>query len=192
MTALCRSSLATLAGLAACSSMVVPPPQPAVPTTAFLLHEAMHVGLVLPPDGPDDPNGYVEFGFGDWRWYALGHDAWYDVFATVLWPTQGTLGRRVFRARTAAELPAEASWARLERIVVDAAAARELRKGLQASFEARAGEAVDRRDLRFRFVPDEASYWFAHTCADEAAGWLRRLGCIVGDAPLRSGLHVVP
>ena len=111
-----RRLLLTLVGLAllpvlCCTSTVTPPPPPADPTTIFLLSEALHTGVVLPPDPPDDPGGYVEFGFGDWSWYALGNEQWYNAFATVLWPTQGTLGRREFGSRSEAALRARVTWA---------------------------------------------------------------------------------
>jgi hypothetical protein len=173
-----------------CTSTVTPPPPPADPTTVFLLSEALHTGVVLPPDSADDRAGYVEFGFGDWSWYALGNEQWYNVFATVLWPTQGTLGRREFGSHTADEMRARVKWAELEPIVVSAGKVRALRKKLQAEFDARSAEAVERPELRFRFVPSDGSYWFPHNCADAAADWLRELDCTIGWAPIRKGLHV--
>lgn len=179
----------TLLVAVGCNSTVTPPPPPDDPITVFLLHEALHTGVVFPPPTADDPAGYVEFGFGDWSWYALGNDAWYDVFATVLWPTQGALGRREFGASTPEALRRAAYWAELSPILVSQQRAQELRRQLQTAFEARRLQAIDRKDLRFRFVPSDESYWFAHNCADSAATWLQQLGCTVGWAPLRFGLH---
>lgn len=184
-------STATL-GLAVtlgCNSTVTPPPPPDDPTTAYLLHEALHTGLVLPPLTPEDPTGYVEFGFGDWSWYALSHDSWYNVFATVLWPTQGTLGRREFGAHTPETLQRAAYWAELSPIRVSQKKANALRAQLQATFDAASNQAIERRDLRFRFTPQPDSYWFAHNCADVAATWLTQLDCTIGWAPIRTGLH---
>ena len=171
-----------------CTSTVTPPALPANPTTVFLLNEAMHTGLVLPPTDAARDAEYVEFGYGDWGWFALGNDQWYHVFATVLWPTQGTLGRRTFGARTQSELLARVTWATLSPIVVDATKATSLRRRLQDTFDKRRGELVRRRDIAFEFVPADESYWFANTCADVAARWLEELDCQVGWAPIRSGL----
>ena len=172
-----------------CTSIVVPPREPAAPVQIFFLSEALHVGVVLPRDAKT-AGDYVEYGFGDWRWYALGRDRWYHVFRTVLWPTQGALCRREFAAANAEELRAVASWAELSPLLVGGAEVTALRERLDAQFRAREGEAVARRELGFRFVPCDESYWFAWTCADAVAVWLRELGCSVGWAPIRGNLRV--
>lgn len=59
-----------LAWLVGCTSTVTPPAQVGNPTAVLLIRDAMHRGLLLPND-----EGFVEFGFGDWGWYALGNDA---------------------------------------------------------------------------------------------------------------------
>lgn len=176
-------------GTAACNSTVVGPPPPTDPCTVFLLQEALHTGLVLPP-APGEPAGYVEFSFGDWSWYALGNDAWYRVFEVMLLPTRGTLGRRAFDCATAAELPRAAAWATVSPIVCSAQKVAQLRQRLQAEFDAASGEAVERRELRFRFVPAAESYWFPNHCADVTARWLEELDCTVGWSVVRTGLHV--
>ncbi len=173
-----------------CTTTITPPPHPENPTLVFLLHEAMHTGIVLPPDPERPGDEYVEFGYGDWSWYALGHDAWYNAFATVLWPTQGTLGRRTFGARTADELRARVTWADLSAVPVASQAAHALRARLQASFDARSDQAVVRASLGFVFVPSDDSYWLPYNCADAAAAWFAELGCDVGWSPFRTALTV--
>lgn len=173
---------------ASCTSTITPPHDVNQPATVFLLHEAMHTGIVLPPQGPDGE--FVEFGFGDWGWFALGEDGWYHVFGTVIWPTQGTLGRRTFGARTADELRANAWWAELSPVVVEAEKARALRARLEHEHTASIAQAVRRPEYRWVFVPYDSSYWFPNTCADVAADWFEELGCSVGWAPIRAGLCV--
>jgi hypothetical protein len=169
-----------------CTSTITPPPRPADATTLFVLREAMHTGLVLPPSG--DSGEFVEFGFGDWNWFALGNDAWYHAFATVLWPTRGTLGRRTFGATTEAELRRAVTWAELSPVVVDRGRAAALRLRLEGEFAAGRAELVERTDFQFRFVPSPDSYWFGYNCADAAANWLRELGCAVSWVPIRTAL----
>ena len=189
--ALAIVGLLLLLGFAAgCTTTITPPPSPAAPTTVFLLREAMHTGIVLPPAADRPQDEYVEFGYGDWSWYALGHDAWYHAFATVLWPTQGALGRRTFGARTADELRTRVTWAELSPLTVGSAEAAALRERLQRTFAAREREARVRGDLGYVFVPCDTSYWLPHNCADEAAGWFTELGCRVGWSPFRTGLAV--
>jgi len=169
-----------------CTSTITPPANVVDPTTVFVLREAMHTGIALPPCAANEE--FVEFGFGDWSWFALANDAWYHVFATVLWPTQGTLGRRTFGARTAAELRERVWWAELAPIVVERDKANALRARLQQEHDARIAEAVRREDLGWTFVPYDSSYWFPNTCADVAADWFRELDCSVGWVPIRAGL----
>jgi hypothetical protein len=174
-----------------CTSTITPPSDVADPTTVWLLREAMHTGLVLPPPRPGAP--FVEFGFGDWSWFALGNDAWYQSFATVLWPTQGALGRREFAAGDGDELRRAASWAELEPVVVSSERVQALRGELQEAFAARLADAVHQPHLGWTFVPapdDLGGYWFANTCADAAATWFEALGCEVNWVPIRSSLQV--
>ena len=169
-----------------CTSTITPPREPAHPTTVYLLREAMHSGLVLPPS-PGSPD-YVEYGFGDWGWFALGHDAWYHVFATVLWPTAGALARRTFAAANDSELRARVTWAELQALTVDGDLVARLRAELQQRFEAGLAHAVRRADLGWTFVPMDRGYWFGNTCADVAAEWFVALGCEVSWVPIRASL----
>ena len=174
------------ASLAGCTSTVTPPTLVTDPVPVFVLREAMHTGIVLPP--LNDGGEFVEFGFGDWSWFALGNDEWYHVFATVLWPTQGALGRRTFGAHTPEQLVATVTWAELSRIEVDREKAAALHQRLQQQHDSRTAEAV--RQARWVFVPADSDYWFVVTCADVAADWCRELGCTVGWTLIRGGLSV--
>ncbi len=172
-----------LAWTVGCTSTVTPPARVANPTEVLLIRDAMHRGLLLP-----NGNGFVEFGFGDWSWYALGNDSWYHVFPTVLWPTQGTLSRRQHHASDSASARAAMSWAEFESFVVERETAKRLRDRLEAAFAARAGERVHQAYLRMDFVPYDDSYWFLDNCADACAVWLTELGCAVSWVPIRTDL----
>lgn len=173
-----------------CTSTIHPPPSPSDAVRVFVLSEALHTGLVLPPDGTPAGADYVEFGFGDWNWYALGNDAWYDVFATVLWSTRGGLGRRTFGARTEPDFLRAAHWAELAPILVERQHANDLRARLQAEFDRRRADSIWQPRYAFHFVPTDDGYWFGHNCADVVTDWLRDLGCTVGATPIRIGLEV--
>lgn len=155
----------------------------------FLLREAMHTGLVLPTA---DGGAFVEFGFGDWSWFALGNDQWYQAFATVLWPTAGTLGKRTFVAADEAQLRQRVAWADLSAVVVAGPAMRSLRTRLEEQWTSRRNAAVTRPELGWTFVPFERSYWLPQNCADVAAEWFVALGCEVSWLPVRTGLCVQP
>ncbi|MCA3008524.1 MAG: DUF2459 domain-containing protein [Phycisphaerales bacterium] len=180
---------ATAAGLwtvVGCTATVTPPRNVAQPATVHLLREAMHTGLVLPP--ATDGAGFVEFGYGEWEWFARGNDAWYRVFPTVLWPTMGTLGARPFAAADAAGLQRAAWWAELTPLVVEASKVDALRARLEAAMRARDDEVMRRPDLGWTFVPAATSYWFPNTCADVVAAWCEELGCTVSWVPVCTAL----
>lgn len=176
-----------LLALAACTSTVTPPPDPAAPTTVYLLREAMHTGLVLPPEGTGDE--YVEFGFGQWSWFALGNDSWYHAFG-ILWPRQGTLGRRTFHAADGTELARRVYWAELSPLVVAGARVHALHTRLQHEHDDALANAIAQPAYGWTFIPYDRSYWLAQTCADIAAEWLTELDCAVGWAPIRTGLAI--
>ena len=163
----------------ACTTVVTPPQAPREPTSVFVLREARHVGVVLPDEHEGEVTRYVEYGFGDWAWYALAQDEWYDVFATMLWPTQGALCRREYAAHSPAELRHVATWVELDELTVGRSEVSALRERLDAAFERGAKHAVFQADYDMTFVPYERHYWFANTCADVAGEWLRALGCEV-------------
>jgi len=178
---------------AGCTALVEPPDPPVDAVEVFVLTEAIHTGIVLPPD-PDasgNPDEYVEFGYGEWGWWALAHDSWYNGFASAFWPTQGALGRRTFGARTAADLRLRVRPATLQPILVSRAQARRLRRDLQAEFDRGRKLVVVRRDVGFKFVPAE-SYTLINNCVDVAARWLESLGCSVSWAPVRYDMLVAP
>ena len=77
-------------------------------------------------------------------------------------------------------------------VVVERAAAAELRARLQERFDAARRQVVVDRRFGFKFVPADASYWLPQNCADVVAGWLEELGCEIGWAPVRVGLYVAP
>lgn len=172
----------------ACTSTVLPPPPVDDPVEVFLLHEAMHVGVVLPPAADGAP--FVEFGYGDWSYYALGSTGSSGSIAAALWPTAGALGRRTFAAGTAEQLRARATWVELSPLVVSRRRVDALREQLEAEFASGLAGVVAQPSFGFRFVPFDASYSLAWTCADQAAEWLRALGCEVWWAPVRVSLSV--
>jgi hypothetical protein len=169
-----------------CTSTVTPPPAPEDPQAVYLLQDDRHVGLLL----PRAPGRVVEYGFGDWDWYAMERDAWYNVFDTVLWPTQGTLCRRELAAHGAADLRARLPWATVHEFAVERARAGALLLDLDAQFAAHADELHHSARYGMDFVPHDDGYWLFHNCNDVLADWLRRLGCEVSWVPVRLGLAV--
>lgn len=167
-----------------CTSTITPPPDPQEPVDVFLIQDARHLGLLL----PRSPGVFVEYGYGDWDWYAKLHDCWYHVFDTVLWPTQGTLGRREVRTPDGEGVSQILSWTQVQPIPVPAAAARDLLASLDAQFARHQQEELYNATYGMTFVPHDDGFWCCYNCNDAVTDWLRALGCSVSWVPLRLGL----
>jgi uncharacterized protein DUF2459 len=182
-----RCAVAGLALVAAaCVSHVEPPRAPSDPVVVYLRREARHSALIL----PDPAGGHVEYGYGDWNWYALEKDRWYHVFGTLFWPTRGTLGRCRLEARSAEELESAYPYSRMSAINVERERASELARRLDEEF--RAGEATRIHSATYQldFVQHASSFCLFHNCHDALADWLQSLGCRVSRALVRTGLEV--
>ena len=174
--------------LTGCVSIVTPPSNPEVPVTVYLVSDASHTGLVFPsPKG-----GYVEYAYGEWDWYALKNDQWYSIFDTLLWPTQGTLGRRIVPAddgRALGELYASAG---LEVIVVSSEKVADLLKELDRQYAKGLKDGPSADAYSLTFVKHDDGFWYLYNCKDATAEWLRRLDCSVSWVPIRLGLSLAP
>ena len=133
----------------ACTSVVTSPEELTDPVTVHLVFDDRHRGLAF----PDGQGGYVEYGFGEWGWYAHEQDAWYHVFSTILWPTAGTLGRRETKVATAQALLTRYHWMRFEELEVERALLTTLRAELATQFAAHEADAVYNANYRMTFVP---------------------------------------
>lgn len=189
-----RSRIAVLAAACAllatavwcsCASTVTPPTDPPDPIVVHLLSTGRHAGVLL----PNGDGRTVEYGYGNWSWYALGKDDWWRAPAVVLWPTQGTLGRRyVLEADLAAKGHAYGGGT-LAELRVSRASAQRLLARLDAEFEA-GGEPHFNERYDMSFVKHPHDFWMFHDCHDEVAEWLEELDCSVRCAPIRTGLQV--
>jgi hypothetical protein len=168
-----------------CASTVRPPVGAKDPITVRLYSTGRHAGLLL----PCSEGRTVEYGYGDWDWYALAKNGWWRAPATVLWPNQGTLGRRYLRGEDLAAMGDTYGAGSLALIRVPREAAGRLLARLDAEFVA-GGEPHFNRLYDMWFVKHPDRFWFLHDCHDEVTGWLRELGCSVSWAPIRLGLAV--
>jgi len=178
-------SLLFVAGtlLNGCISTITPPSDPTEPCGVYLLREARHAGIVL----PDPRGGFWEYGFGDWDWYALCRDRWYHVFDTMLWPTQGCLGRRRLTAEAVEDLGERGLVRRFE---VERGRAVALLDKLGRRFDKNASNMIYNSAYGLHFVPDEQGFWFLFNCHDAVAEWIEELGCQVSWVPVRFGIEL--
>lgn len=183
----CGLLLLVFLALGGCTSTVQPPSDVgAHPVSVWLVRDARHRGLILPSaDGQ-----LLEFGYGEYAWYAEMRDAWYRVFPAALWPTPGTLGVRRLGATRGEQLAAVLPGASVDELVVARDGVESLRQQLLDRFAA-AGAPLWNGIYGFDFVPDPAGYWCLFNCNDAVADWLVALGCRVSWVPIRLDLEVV-
>jgi hypothetical protein len=160
--------------------VIYAPRLPQDPVAVYLLVDDRHRGVLLPrADG-----GFVEYGYGDWDWYAQNYDNWHHAFDTVLWPTQGTLGRRFSASRNGEELRRQFNWMQLHELMVARKDMEALRKELADSFAKGADRQVYNERYRMTFVPHDESYWCLYNCNDVMTLWCEKLGCSVTWVPI--------
>ena len=172
--------------LGGCTTIITPPRAPKDPVDVYLILDAAHRGLVL----RDASDQLIEYGYGDWDWYALRHDSWYHVFDTVLWPTQGTLGRVETGSISEEQLRRRFHWMEIHRIPVDRTLNQELGRRLAADYESGQAEEIYNAAYNMHFVPYERSYSGWANCNDMVVEWLEALGCTATWRPIRIGLEL--
>lgn len=159
-----------------CTTTILAPRFPPQPTTVCIVDYGRHASLVLP-----ERNCAVEYEYGDWRWFALGQDRSSRILPTLLWPTQGTLGRRQLGYPPNADLLRSNKGPELIDAVYSIEVASDKAAFLKAQLAARYNEGarteIFSSQYNMTFVKDAAQYTAFHNCNHELAAWLRTLGC---------------
>jgi hypothetical protein len=202
--------LLAVLGPLGCATTVVPPRDVHSPATVYLADYGRHSSVALPhADGE-----FVEYTYGEWRWFALNDTGFFEAFRALGWPSQGALGRRVLVKRPAnaeqgdsangrtewrSQAPdggGEAPWPEpgvtLFELMVERAAAAALAAELEARWKANESQAVFNPLYGLHFVPDESRYHVFGNCNPETARWLRELGCQTRGPALLSAWRLQP
>ncbi len=157
------------------------------PVPVFVIDYGYHSSLLLPR-----PSGEVaEYAYGEWKWFALGQNAWYRLAPVLCWPTRGTLGNRVLsgppeldnmRAQTGMQSIYElhAEQRRVEALLAE----------LDRRFERHHAEMVINEASQLWFVPDDRPYSLARQCNSEVGEWLEDLGCETRGRPLLARFEI--
>ncbi|MEM9166144.1 MAG: hypothetical protein AAGB48_03885, partial [Planctomycetota bacterium] len=126
---------------------------------------------------------FVEWGYGDWRWYANDRGSLLYGSVIFLWPTDGTVARRAWdgppwggggAGEPRDEIAGYAEW--VYELDVDRSAAAELLASLESRYDASRGTEIYNERRRTWFVRDDSSYWLGHQSSSVMAGWLEDLG----------------
>ena len=171
---LTASSLVWMSG---CATTIIPPEDPPVPVSVFVVNFGRHTSLLLPALTDDS---LVEYAYGEWKWFALDKSRSYRVFPTLFWPTRGTLGRRALSVspdphairRT---VPCED----VLEVVVASEDALSLSARLDMQFERNVDSMHFQPLYDLHFVHSDKAFHLLHNCNRAVADWLRELGCEV-------------
>ena len=158
--------------LPSCAIHVTPPPSPADPTTVYVVDHGDTARLLLPRE--DDPEApFVEYAYGDWKWYA--RDQGNPLYGMIVFfvPTQGTLARREY-----ASDPHDSLWGEhILPIDVERTRAEALVRSLDERFQSEIDTLHVNESRGLDFVKDDRGYWVFNQSSTTIARWLRELGC---------------
>jgi hypothetical protein len=180
-----------LLSLAGCAYHVTPPATVERPVSVTLLDMGRHSEIVFPRDG----DAATRYAFGEWEWFALGHDNPLRAL-NMLGPSVGTLGREEIPDQATLEsavATAEHSWT----LTLDADKVSRVRDELDRAFEEGAKErVVEHAAFGLTFVPvryNEHLYLLiGNNCNDATARWLRDMGCLVKGSASTANFTVNP
>lgn len=165
--------LAVVGLLAGCANTIYPPALPDETRRMYLVDVGRHTRLAFGlPDGE-----FVEYGYGEWRWYALMEDAWWRAPAVLFWPTRGTLGRREWRGPEA-ESRLLTEYAGLEVLPLPAAEGKvaALVAKLDRAFRRESAGMVRNRIYELDFVPCDRPYSLLNNSNHLVKEWLEQTG----------------
>lgn len=176
--------LATLPLLHACTWTIIPPEPTAETTTVYVSVYGRHTRLAL----PDGPGQLVEYGFGDWRYYAEAERNLLTGAQALFFSSGSTLSRRELADPNTLELSRHFFSNRTDAIEVPEDLASQLHEDLLQAWEAAAGEEVRQGALVFRHSPQRYSLFYNSN--HQTAHWMEQLQCEVRGVPIWSNFRV--
>jgi hypothetical protein len=181
--------LGILGSFVGCTAWTVtPPPRPVSPGTVFLSQYGMHSRVAV----QIDQARMVEYGYGDWRYYAEGEKGLWRGMVAIATPTDAALGKRSLPFSADREdFRRQAGADRSERLDVEQARVNQLVGHLEGRYQAHIDTEIHPAHLPFSFVKDELPYRLSHNSNHQAADWLRRLGCEVRGNPVYANFRVL-
>lgn len=166
-------------------------PGVAVPDAApvFLTRYAQHSRIALPKDA----GGFVEFGFGDWYYYALGEKGLWSSLRAAFFSPYSALSRRELRWTLDAQ--DFLHWAGGEQTAllwVDPEQANRLLRELEYKWDSLTALRVYRETDGLHFAQWDRPYFLLRNSNHQTADWLRRLDVDVRGWTILSDFRVVP
>lgn len=185
-----------------CTNVITPPAGVEDPQAVFILDFGRHSSLLLPNE---ENREFTEYAYGEWQWYALKRDSFLRIAPTMLWPTQGTMGRNTW----VLDQPAPGGRDDAEEVIdlleiidthfiteavhpvfVERRAIAFLLESLRKRYDSSDAEPVSVPEYGLYFVPDRRTYTLFHNCNHETVDWLVRLGCDLNGSGMISDFEV--
>lgn len=175
-----------------CAWRITPPalPEGAEASSVYVTSYGRHTRLAL----PKDENTVIEYGFGNWEYYALGQRDYLTGLVAIVGLGDATLSRRELpQPQSPIRFAQIAAGARSAEIQVASEQAEVLRLQLDLAWtEAeKVGETAYRANEDLHFVQVEDPYHLFHNSNTKVAKWLRQLGCEVEGSPILANFELV-
>jgi hypothetical protein len=172
-----------------CTTTLIPPVAPSHPTTILVTDYGKHSSVVL----PDPQGGLVEYAFGDWDYFALGHKGLLVGLVALIHSPQATLGRRwVLIDPNAPDAYRLLGAQRTQRLIVDSDRVKSLFQRLNLEYARHLDTEVYSASEQMHFVHSDERYDVFHNCNNLTADWLKSLGVHVDGLALFSKFRVQP
>lgn len=155
-------------------TIITPPSDPVEPVNVYVLDRGYHSRLVL----PEDEEGLIQYTYGDWHYFARNQQHLSSGLAALFLPTQGTLGRQIFKdfSTLARQIKHQDT---LLPIAVARADVVHLRQSLANRFQKNFHTRVVNPRNEITFVQDDQDYTLLHNSNHELTDWLQQLRCKV-------------
>jgi hypothetical protein len=161
-------AVAALGATSGCTESITPQRALTDPTTVYLVDYGDTARLWLPTQ-----DGFTEWCYGDWRWYAKNEMSFAYGVVVFFVPTQGALGRSEHDRPPDERLVAEV----IHAIDVERGAAEELHATLEERFKTNEASMWFNAARGIEFVQDDTAYWLGNQSTTQTTAWLRGLGC---------------
>jgi len=176
--------------LSGCAWSIRPPEDVRNPVTVYVNEYGRHTRVAVPAFEANTGQ-FVEFGFGEWRFYGLEDRGATSAVRAALGFGSGAMSMRHLKPNSAGVLtPAETGGTRSESIIVERSHAEELRNRLAERWISNPRPARERQVDGVPVKPDPARYHLFDNSNHAAARWLSDLGCRVTGFPILSNFVV--
>lgn len=173
-----------------CAWKIHPPAELEEPADVYVSRYGWHTRLALPM-GDGSETGLIEYGFGDWKYYALEQRGVVSGIRALFFSDASALARRELSPEKARVffLNSEAN-DDVARIAVERSLVIALREQLETRWASLDSEFTSRsdEDIVMAKVDDRYSLW--RNSNTRLGDWLTELGCEVEGRPIWSNFRV--